>query len=424
MRTAIIAVGSELLGHTRLDTNSLKITQAVERYGFSVIRKSVVGDVLDDIVEEIQVCLRRADVLCLTGGLGPTEDDLTKEAVARAFSLTLVDDAEILASIEERFAKRGLKMPSVNARQARVFPGQKVLRNARGTAPGFHLNVTLEGAQKNIWIFPGVPWELEGMIETDLESWLEQVRSPSVHRRVIKITGMTESAVEENLLPFYQKHTGEHVTILASRGEIQIHLRAVGSADEAFPRLNQMEHEIRGLFRERIFGLDEETLESCVGRLLGSRGETVSTAESCTGGLLSSRITDVSGSSRYFIGGVVAYSREAKLFLVGVDPALIDAHGEVSEEVAVEMAKGVRRRFGTTYGIGITGIAGPSGGTAQKPVGTVHIAAADLRRAEHRHFQFIGSREIIKKVATQSALDMLRLMILRSGEGGALSSKA
>jgi nicotinamide-nucleotide amidase len=414
MKTAIIAIGSELLGDRRLDTNSLKLTQVVERYGVSVVRKSVVGDVLTDIVDEIVFALERADVLLMTGGLGPTEDDLTKEAVAKALSLTLQDDAEVLEQIAARFTARGLKMPAVNARQARVFPGQKMLKNPRGTAPGFHLNVQFSGAPKHVWIFPGVPYELEGMIEVELEGWLQKVRSQSLHRRAVKLTGMTESAVEERLRPFYDAHPEEHVTILASRGEIQLHLKAIGRADDAFPRLNAMEQELRKLFRDRVFGLDEETLESCVGRLLASKGETVSTAESCTGGLLASRITDVSGSSAYFVGGTVAYSRDAKLFLVGVDPALIDAHGEVSPEVAIDMAKGVRRRFGTTYGMGITGIAGPTGGTAKKPVGTVHIAVADIKRFEHRHFQYIGSREIIKKFATQSALDMLRLMMLRA----------
>jgi nicotinamide-nucleotide amidase len=243
-----------------------------------------------------------------------------------------------------------------------------------------------------------------------------------VHRRTIKITGMTESAVEDRLASFYRAHPGEHVTILAARGEVQLHLRSIGTADEALPRLTAMEQEIRGLFRERVFGLDDETLESCIGQLLSSRGESVSVAESCTGGLMSSRITDVGGSSVYFIAGVVAYSRDAKMFLVGVDPALIDAHGEVSEEVARDMARGVRRRFGTTYGIGITGIAGPSGGTTKKPVGTVHIAVASLHDVQHRHFQFMGSRGIIKKFATNAAFDMLRLMIMGArGDGGAVS---
>jgi nicotinamide-nucleotide amidase len=413
MRTAIIAVGSELLGDTRLDTNSLKLTEAVERYGMVVGRKAVVGDVLDDIVAEIHFSLRSADILMITGGLGPTEDDLTREALQKALGLDMVEDESILEFIRERFAARGLTMPGVNARQALVFVGQKVLRNPRGTAPGFHLNITFEGKQKHVWIFPGVPYELEGMIASDLEGWLEKVRSRSLHRRVLKVTGMAESAVDEKLRPFYENHPAHPVTILASRGEIQLHLRILGSADEAFPKLTAMEQEMRAIFGDRIFGLDDESLESAVGRLLASRGETIATAESCTGGLLASRLTDVSGSSAYFMGGLVAYSRKAKLSLLGVDPSVIDANGEVSEQVAVAMARAVRERFDTTYGVGITGIAGPAGGTAQKPVGTVHVAVASEERVVHRQFLFTFSREGVKQFSTQAALDMLRLMIVR-----------
>lgn len=414
MHAAIIAIGSELLGTTRLDTNSLRLSECLEKYGVGLSRKSVVRDSVEEIARELSFSLSRQEVVILTGGLGPTEDDLTREAVAKALRLTLEEDPSILRVIEKRFEARSLRMPAVNARQAQVFSGQKTLLNDRGTAPGFHLNVMFEGAPRDIWIFPGVPYELDGMIDKHLEPWLQAVRKgKSRFRRVLRITGMTESAVEEKLLPFYRENPHEPVTILSSQGEIQIHLQADGTPEEGLARLDSWERRLREIFGERIFGLDDESLELIVGRLLARRAETVSTAESCTGGLLASRITDVAGSSAYFLGGAVAYSRGPKLFMVGVDPAKIDEHGEVSEEVAREMAAGVRRRFGTTYGVGITGIAGPGGGSEDKPVGTVHLAVANQQQVKHRKALFGGSREVIKRYSTQAALDMLRLFIVR-----------
>lgn len=414
MRSAIIAVGSELLGTDRLDTNSLTIARLLETYGFSLERKAVVPDRKEAIAAELLHMLQQHEVVLITGGLGPTEDDLTREAVAEALSLRLELDPSILSHIEELFTRRGLRMPEVNRKQAMVFSGHQVLSNPRGTAPGFHLSISHQDKPRHVWIFPGVPYELEGMLEADLEPWLQEQKRQVQYRRIVKLTGITESEVEEKLKPFYAKYTGEPITILASRGEIQVHLFARGSADEAYALLTRMEQELRELFGDKIFGLDNDTLEAVVGRMLASRGETVATAESCTGGLLASRITDVSGSSAYYLGGAVAYSRESKLMLLGVDPALIEKHGEVSEEVAREMATGARRRFSTTYGAAITGIAGPTGGTEQKPVGTVHVAVCSQRETEHRKFQLSGSRDLIKLWSTQVALNMLRLMIERA----------
>jgi nicotinamide-nucleotide amidase len=413
MDAAILAVGSELLGSMHVDTNSLALANALERYGVRVKRKSVVGDEADAIGAELEFALRDVDVVIVTGGLGPTRDDVTRQAVADALGLQLVEDPAILEDIESKFSSRGLRMPAVNERQAKVFSGHKIVRNPRGTAPGFHLNISVGQKAKHVWLFPGVPYELDGMIGNDLEPWLQKLRPELMHRRVVKLAGLTESAAEEALRPYYERHEGERVIVLAARGEIHVHLMAEGDADDAYPRLTEMEKHLRELFGDRVFGLDHETLESTVGKLLTGRGETVSTAESCTGGLLGSRITDVSGSSAYYIGGAVAYSQQAKLFLIGIDPATIEKHGEVSEEVAIEMAQGVRRRFGTTYGMGITGIAGPTGGTAAKPVGTVHVAVAGRDAFRHKRFLFTGSRELVKHYSVQVALDMLRLMILR-----------
>ncbi len=412
MKAAILAIGTELLGHTRVDTNSLGIAEALEKYGVELARKYVVPDDPEIIEQELRAALDRHELVITSGGIGPTEDDLTKDVIAKVIGVPLEEDAGVLARIRKMFEERGLEMPEVNRKQALVFPGHRILENKRGTAPGFHLNVRWNGRQRHIWVFPGVPRELEGMVKDDLEPWLRSLSSQSIHRRIVRVVGMTESAVEEKLRPFYRNHRGEVITILASRGEIQIHLRADGTADESYPRLVAMEKELREIYGSRVFGLDDETLECAVGRQLASRGETVSTAESCTGGLLASRLTDVSGSSAYFMGGVVTYSQQAKLFMIGVDPKLVQEEGEVSEPVAREMAKGVRRRFDTTYGIGITGIAGPAGGTPKKPVGTVHVAVASREQVRHRLYQFVGNRELVKHYATQMALNGLRLMIL------------
>lgn len=409
MKAAIFAIGTELLGHTYLDTNSLAITRSLERYGVTLCRKYVLPDDEEIIAEELRDALSRHDIVITTGGLGPTEDDLTKKVVSEVLGIPLREDEHLLEHIRKLFADRGMEMPEVNRKQALVFPGHRTLANVSGTAPGFHLNVTWDNRPKHIWIFPGVPSELMTMVEDELDRWLSAASASTIHRRTVRLVGLTESSVEERLRPFYRKHPKDPITVLAGRGEIQIHLRADGAADDAYPKLIEMEKELREIYGERVFGLDDETLEQVVGRLLASRGETVSTAESCTGGLLASRITDVSGSSAYFLGGAVAYSADAKLFLVGVDPKLIEEHGEVSEEVAREMATGVRRRFETTWGIAITGIAGPTGGTAKKPVGTVHIAVASRTRLEHRKYLFVGSREMVKYYSTQMALDLLRL---------------
>jgi nicotinamide-nucleotide amidase len=400
-----------MLGPTRVDTNSLKITAALEDFAVVVARKSVVGDILRDLVDEIRYSLQRADLLVLTGGLGPTEDDMTRDALVEAFGLKMEIDQSIVQRIEERFKARGWKMPEVNKRQANVFPGQTTLRNERGTAPGFHLEV----GDKDIWVFPGVPHELEWMIATYMAPWLEKKSGGRARqRRILKIVGLTESAVEEKLKAYYEAHNHEPLTILATAGQIEIHLVADGNDADAKAAIAEREKELIDIFGNKIFGFDSDTLESVFGRMLIERHATVSVAESCTGGLLSSRITDVAGSSAYFVGGAVCYTADSKMFIAGVDPALIQQFGEVSEQVAVDLAKGVRRRFHTTYGIGVTGIAGPGGGTEAKPVGTVHIAIADDSHYDHRKLFWPTTRSLFKWFSTNSALDLLRLFMLRS----------
>lgn len=403
-RTAsIIAIGSEMLGPVRLDTNSLKLTVALDDFGIELTRKSVAGDKLEDLVAEIEFSFSRSDILILTGGLGPTEDDLTREALAKAFGLETRVEQSIIDRIEKRFAARGWKMPEVNKRQANVFKDQTILTNERGTAPGFHI----ETRGKDVWVFPGVPHELEWMIATYFRPWLESIGGVKRHRRVLRLTGVSESGVEERLKPFYDAHSGELLTILSSPGQIELHLHALDLRE-----IEARERELVDIFSDRIFGYDDATLEAVVGEMLATRGETVATAESCTGGLLGSRITDVAGSSRYFRGGVVCYDARAKIELAGVDPVLIREHGEVSEPVAIALARGVRDRFQTTYGIGVTGIAGPSGGTEEKPVGLVHIAVASATGHKHVRLLWPFPRTLVKFYSTQSALDLLRMVMI------------
>lgn len=413
MTTAsIIAIGSEMLGATRIDTNSLKLASLLEDFGVMLVRKSVVADDLRALTDEIRYALSGSDILITSGGLGPTEDDLTREALAAALGLQMEVDQKIIDRLEQRFAARGWTMPEVNKRQANVFPGQELLTNERGSAPGFHL--TVDG--KHIWVFPGVPHELEWMSTTYLRPWLKQSAGGQArYRRVLKVAGMTESAVEEKLKPYYDAHGHEPLTILASPSGVELHLHSRGAEGEARAEIATREQELVAIFGQRIFGFDDDTLEGSLGNLLAERGETLAAAESCTGGLFSSRITDVAGSSRYFMGGAICYTGKAKSDLAGVDPALIAAHGEVSEEVAVAMARGIRERFGTTYGVGITGIAGPGGGSEAKPVGTVHIAVANEGAVEHRKIFWPAQRPMVKWFSTQSALDLLRLFVLRQG---------
>ncbi|HEX9983948.1 MAG TPA: CinA family nicotinamide mononucleotide deamidase-related protein [Thermoanaerobaculia bacterium] len=407
---AVIAVGSEMLGPVRVDTNSLKITSALESYAIPLVRKSIVADDLQDLTDEIRYSFDRTDLLIMTGGLGPTEDDLTREALTAAFGLEQQLEQSIVDRIASRFAARGWTMPEVNKRQAMVFTGQTTLTNERGTAPGFHLQV--EG--KHVWVFPGVPHELEWMLATYFQPWLHELRGGrSRFRRVLKIAGLTESGVEEKLKPYYDAHRDEAPpTILATGGHIEVHLFADGDESSARAAMAGRERELLAIFGQRVFGYDDDTLEAVIGRLLTERRATLSVAESCTGGLLGSRITDIAGSSAYFMGGALVYTAEAKTSLAGVDGALIAAHGQVSEPVALALARGIRERFGTTYGVGITGIAGPGGGTPEKPVGTVHVAVASPDGEVHRKLLWQGPRTIVKWYSTQQALDLLRRVII------------
>ena len=411
MKAAILAVGSELLGTDRLDTNSLKLTGVLERYGVELRRKAVVGDSIEEMADELHTLLARHDLVLVTGGLGPTADDVTREAVARALGRGLSLNEEVLATIERRFREHGRVMPSVNRKQAEVIEGAVLIPNARGTAPGMRV----EGQGSTLFLFPGVPFELDGMIESDLIPWLAE-RSGGVGRETatLKVACLPESVVEERIAPAYDEFGREWITILASPGEIRLRSTAEGPEPERRKRLEAMTSRLRELAGDAVYAFrEEDTLETVVGELLRKAGATLTVAESCTGGLLAERLTRVAGSSDYFLGGAVTYTDELKTQVLGVPPGMLAEHGAVSEPVARAMAEGVRRVFHSDYGAGITGVAGPGGGSEAKPVGTVHIAVAGPDgRLEHRKVRFPGDRERVRAQSAQLALDLLRRMLL------------
>lgn len=415
MKAAILAVGSELLGTDRLDTNSLRLTELLERYGVELRRKGVVGDSVEDIAAELRSLLRAHDLVLVTGGLGPTADDVTREAAAQALGRGLRFDGEILAGIERRFHAIGREMPAVNRKQAEVIDGADLIPNRRGTAPGMRI----EENGSTLFLFPGVPSELEGMIGSHLEPWLAE-RSDGRGRETatIKVACLPESVVEERIAAAYEEFGREWITILASPGEIRLRVTAEGPEPERRRRLQAMTARLRELAGDAVFcNREEDTLEGVVGELLRSSGATLTVAESCTGGLLAERITRIAGSSEYFLGGAVTYTNELKIQVLGVPAEVLHEHGAVSEAVARSMAQGVRRVFRSDWGAGITGVAGPGGGSEAKPVGTVHVAIAGSQSdgsvaVDHRRVRFPGDRDRVRWQATQLALEMLRRRLL------------
>lgn len=415
MKAAIVAVGSELLGSERLDTNSLRLTSLLDRHGVELRRKAVVGDSVEELVAELRALLGRVGLVLVTGGLGPTADDVTREGVAEALGRGLVFEPAILEAIERRFASFGRRMPAVNRRQAELVEGAEAIANGRGTAPGQRL----EAGGCTLFLFPGVPAEMEGMVASHLEPWLAARSGASARESaVLKVACLPESEVEERIAPAYAEFGREAITILAKPGEIRLVATAQGGEGERRQRLAAMRSRLAALAGDAVFATSEEaTLESVVGDLLRRAGATLTAAESCTGGLLSQRLTAVPGSSDYFLGGAVTYSNELKSRLAGVPAGLIAAHGAVSGPVARAMALGVRRALGSDYGVGITGVAGPGGGSEAKPIGTVHVAVSgpdDGRdeEVEHRKVRFPGSREMVRSQSAQLALEMLRRRLL------------
>lgn len=412
MKAEIIAIGTELLTPFRLDTNSLYLTDQLERLGIPVIQKTVVGDDRERLKSAFAEALQRAELVIGIGGLGPTEDDRTREAVAELLGRKLRQNEEIVARMEERFRARGRKMAEVNRRQAMVPEGADWLPNHNGTAPGLWLTTEDE---RVVLLLPGPPHELKPMFEEECLPRLRP-RAPqhAFARKVLKVVGLPESEVEERIAPLYRGVANPETTLLASPGQVEIHLRATGSdTADALRRAEELAERIEPALGDHVFTRGPETLEQVVGLYLMMRGATLAVAESCTGGLVAERLTNVPGSSHYFLGGVVCYSDKLKAKLVGVPPTLLRRKGEVSPEVAEALAKGVRRRSGAVLGLGVTGIAGPTGGTPDKPVGTVFIALADAHRLRSEKHRFLGDRDRIRWQAAQAALDLVRRKLLK-----------
>ncbi len=414
MNAEIIAVGSELLTPHRQDTNSLFLTEKLNDLGVEVRFKSIVGDDLEGLTAAAKLAMRRSDIIIFTGGLGPTEDDVTREAVAEGLGLKLQRDPEVMAKIEARFAKRGMKMTANNAKQADILTSATVLPNTLGSAPGQWIAGKYDGQERLLMLLPGPPYELKALFEAECIPRL-RARIPEQHiaTRTLKMAMMPESQVDARVAPIYKAYNDVETTILAGGGEIQLHLRCrKESQADAETRVQELADKIEDELGDAIFSRKGETIEQIVSYLLQMRGMTLAVAESCTGGLLAERITSISGSSRYFLGGAVVYSNALKTQFANVPKALIDKHGAVSREVAASMAEGIRKRCVASYGIGITGVAGPSGGTEQKPVGLVYIALAGEEGTQVAERNFPGDRQRIRQFATQQALEMIRRALL------------
>jgi len=419
MNACILAIGSEMLTPFRVDTNSLFITERLNAIGYDVRLKAIVGDDVDELAQVLQGALDWADLIVVTGGLGPTADDITRDAVARVLGTPIDVDESIVDRIRARFALRSMTMPEINRRQAMVPRGATVLDNPNGTAPG----LWLERGRTALLLLPGPPREMKPMLDAVIRDRLApKAGGQRLFRRVLKITGRAESDVDAHAQPVYGRWITAAVpistTILAVLGQIELHLTAQAASQvDADAVLDCAVRELQDALGPAVYSTDGRALEVVVGDLLRERKLTIAVAESCTGGLLTSRLTDVPGSSDYVERGVVCYSNRSKTDLAGVPEALMQAHGAVSEPVARAMAEGIRARAGTNIGVGITGIAGPGGGSAEKPVGTVVVAVVVDAESRVRTFQFVGGREMVKFQAAQSALNMTRLMVTRVQAG-------
>ena len=412
MKAEIIAVGSELLTPDRIDTNSLFLTEELNKLGIEVLRKTIVGDQRELLAEAFRDALNRVPVVIASGGLGPTEDDLTRETLADLLGRRLERNDDVVRAIEARFRSFKRDMPAVNLRQAMVPEGAEVLENPRGTAPG----LWLEDKGRSIALLPGPPRELRPLfLEQVLPRLQRRASRVRMFNREVRITGLGESHVEERIRPIYTRYKEVNTTILAVPGEIQIHLRTwTDQGAHAESTLDEIVRSFELALGDRIFAHSGVSLEEVVAQLLTENRGTIAAAESCTGGLLAERLTRIPGSSTYFLGGAVCYSNELKTAWADVPPEMIASKGAVSSEVAIALAEGIRRRVGSTFGVGITGIAGPGGGSEEKPVGTVHLALASPTGIKVRLVHLPGDRDGIRFYASQLALDMVRVHYLYS----------
>jgi len=406
MNAEIIAVGSELLTPQRVDTNSLFLTDQLNSLGVEVVTKSVIGDDLNRLADAVRRAISRSQIVILSGGLGPTEDDLTRDSVAAALDRRLIYHPEIADLLEQRFAQMKRKMSEVNKRQAFIIEGAEILPNDRGTAPG----QWIEDSGSRLMLLPGPPHEMKAMFTRQCLPRLTRIVPRQVIQTlVLRVAGMPESDLDQLISPVYKKYENPATTILAAAGDIQIHLRARCATEaEAMALLAEVAGPIDLLLGDRIYSRSGQSLEEVIGELLRKRRATLAVAESCTGGLLGERVTSVPGSSDYFLGGFITYANRMKMDWLGVPEKIIEEFGAVSSEAAEAMARGARRHSGATYALSITGVAGPDGGTKKSPVGTVYVGLADAGACSVTHRQFIGDRARIRQFSTQMALDILR----------------
>jgi nicotinamide-nucleotide amidase len=410
----IIAVGSEMLGPFRQDTNSLYLTEKLNELGVEVTLKSVVSDNKELISSAVRNALWRSDIVILTGGLGPTEDDLTREAVAAALGVELRRDPDLLAALYKRFAERRIKMPENNERQCDILSGATILKNSKGTAPGQWIEHLFEGKFRMLMLLPGPPWEMRPMFEEQCVPLLKAKVPPAfLAHRMLRIAMLPESQCDARVSPIYKQYPDVKTTILASAGEIELHfVTRADSLEAAQARVDEVADKCEEELESFVYSNNGDSLEQIVGYYLQMRGATIAVAESCTGGLLGQRLSSVSGSSRYFLGGAITYSNDLKTLFCGVPPLMIQAHGAVSREVAAAMAEGIRHDCNATIGLAITGVAGPTGGTEEKPVGLVYIALHNGDTTDVVERKFIGDRDRIRWWSTQQALDMVRKKLM------------
>lgn len=411
MKAEIIAIGSELLTPDNIDTNSLYLTQRLNEAGCQVHLKTIVGDDLDDIAGVLRAALQRSDLILFSGGLGPTEDDRTREAVAGVLERPLFVDNEILEVLRQRFFSHGFRMTKNNEKQAEVIVGAEVLDNVFGTAPG----MWIEEKGRIIVLLPGPPRELQSIFEAKVLKKIQTLdRDMRLAYRSFHITGMTESELDAQIAPIYMQYPNIRTTVLAGPRHIAVRLYRWAKSEEDTTDLDELAARIQLTLGNAIFTTSGETMEEVVGRQLRESGKTLAVAESCTAGMLGMRITQIPGSSDYFKGGILCYSNQAKEELCGVPPELLQKHGAVSAEVAEALAKGVRDSLHSSIGLSITGIAGPGGGSPEKPVGLVYIGVSDGKQTENRHRIMPGDRESIRERSTYLALSWLRRFLQRS----------
>jgi nicotinamide-nucleotide amidase len=416
MKCEIIAIGSELLTPFRQDTNSLYLTEKLNALGVVVAFKTIVGDRRKDLTSAIRTALGRVDIIITMGGLGPTEDDLTREAWADALDIELKRDADIVGHLYVRAAQRRWQLTENNLKQADMLDGAKMLENPRGTAPGQWLDTVFGTHRKLGMLLPGPPSEIKPMFDEQCVPRLREILPQKfIATRVLKAAMIGESHADARIAPIYTLYTDVETTILAHLGDIQLTLISTkATKEEAEERVTELASLIEEELDDLIYSssTQAESLEQIVLYYLEMRGATLSVAESCTGGLIAERLTSISGSSRSFLGGAVVYSNELKTEFAGVPEELIEEKGAVSKEVAIALAEGIRRRCRSTYGIGVTGIAGPGGGTEEKPVGLIYIAISDGVQTEVVEKNFSGDRERIRFYASQQALDMIRRKLM------------